>query len=308
VAIHYDVLIIGGGLAGMTAGIYAARFGLRTGLIERTVVGEQLINLERIENFPGFPNGIAGSDLVVAVQEQGVNAGVIFFTDEVNGVVRDGNFVAVSCGGSSYRAKAVIVAAGSSMRQLSIPGEKEFYGRGVSHSAICDGPLHAGKVVGVVGGGDSAADEALTLAQNASKVLLFHRRDQLRAQQVIQERLTKNPKIEIVWNSVVTEVLGEETVASVRTINVITRLENLVDLSGLFVYVGLEPNSDIVRGLVKLDNTGHIPVNIRMETNLPGLYAVGDIRQNSASQLASSAGDGATAAVGAYEYIRGNRW
>ena len=305
---EYDVLIIGGGLAGMTAGIYAARFGLKTGLVERTVGGAQIVNLERIENFPGFPQGISGTELAPAVQEQATNAGVEFITGEANGVARDEAYIAVASNVGSYRAKAVIVAVGSRLRHLGIPGEEEFYGRGVSNCATCDGPLYVGGVVGVVGGGDSAADEALTLAQYADRVLLFHRRDQLRAQQVLQERLNSHSKIEIVWNSVVAEVLGEDTVSRVRTRNVITTLENLVDLSGLFVYVGLEPNSDLVRGLVKLDTAGHIPVNIWMETELPGLYAVGDIRQNSASQLASSAGDGATAAVGAFRYIRSKGW
>lgn len=305
---EYDVLIIGGGLAGMTAGIYAARFGLKTGLVERTVGGAQIVNLERIENFPGFPKGISGTELAPAVQEQATNAGVEFITGEANGVARDKAYIAVASNVGSYRAKAVIVAVGSRIRHLGIPGEEEFYGRGVSNCATCDGPLYVGGVVGVVGGGDSAADEALTLAQYADRVLLFHRRDQLRAQQVLQERLNSHSKIEIVWNSVVAEVLGEDTVSRVRTRNVITTLENLVDLSGLFVYVGLEPNSDLVRGLVKLDTAGHMPVNIWMETELPGLYAVGDIRQNSASQLASSAGDGATSAVGAFRYIRSKGW
>jgi thioredoxin reductase (NADPH) len=227
---------------------------------------------------------------------------------EATRVSRDGDYKAVACDAGNYRARAVIVAAGSHLRQLGIPDEEKFNGRGVSHCATCDGPMYMGQVVGVVGGGDSAADEALTLTQYADQVLLFHRRERLRAQRVLQDRLVRHPKIEIFWNTVVAEILGENTVSGVRTRNVVTNLENVMDLAGLFIYVGLEPNSALVRGLVKLDHAGHIPVNLWMETEMQGLYAVGDIRQNSASQLVSAAGDGATAAIAAFRYIRSKRW
>ena len=302
----YDVVIIGGGLAGMTAGIFAARFGLRTGLVERMMGGAQIINIDKIENFPGFPQGISGAELAPATQEQAMDAGVEFIMAEAGSISRDGDYKVVATDAGEYRARAVIVAAGSALRQLGIPGEEELFGRGVSQCATCDGPLYNGQVVGVVGGGDSAADEALTLAEYADQVLLFHRRDQMRAQKSIQDRLHQHRKIEVVWNSVVQEVLGEDTVSGVRVQNVVTNLENLVSLSGLFVYVGLEPHSALVQGLVKLDNAGHIPVNLSMETEVPGLYAVGDIRQNSSSQLVSVAGDGATAAVSAFNYLRGS--
>jgi thioredoxin reductase (NADPH) len=305
---QYDILIVGCGLAGMTAGMYAARYGLKTGLMERMMGGAQIINVEKIENFPGFPQGVSGAELAPAVQEQAMDAGAEFIMGEAKSVSRDGDYKMVASDAGSYRAKAVIVAAGSRLRQLGIRGEEEFNGRGVSHCATCDGPLYRGEVVGVVGGGDSAVDEALTLTQYADRVLLFHRRDQLRAQQVLQDRLLRHRQIERVWNTVVEEVLGEDAVSAVRVRNVITNLENVVDLSGLFIYVGLEPNSELVRGLVRLDNAGHIPVNLWMETPVPGLYAVGDIRQSSASQLVSAAGDGATAAIAAFRYIRGKRW
>ncbi|MFB3118916.1 MAG: NAD(P)/FAD-dependent oxidoreductase, partial [Stenotrophomonas maltophilia] len=223
-------------------------------------------------------------------------------------ITRDGDYKVVSCDSSSYRAKAVIVATGSTLRHLGIPGEEQFDGRGVSHCATCDGPFYMGQTVGVVGGGDSAADEALTLTEYAGRVLLFHRRDQLRAQKVLQDRLVGHPKIEILWNTEVQAILGEESVSAVRGRNVVTNLDTVVDLSGLFVYVGLEPNSNMVKGLVKQDNSGHIEVNLSMETSVPGLYAAGDIRQSSASQLVSSAGDGATAAISAFKYIRGKEW
>ena len=304
----YDVLVIGGGLAGLTAGMFTARYGLKTGLIEQMMGGAQIINIENIENFPGFPQGIAGAELAPAAQEQAMNAGTEFIMAESSAISRDGQHRVVATDGGDYRAKAVILASGSSLRRLGIPGEEEMYGRGVSQCATCDGPLYTGQVVGVVGGGDSAADEALTLAQYAERVLLFHRQEQLDAQMALQDRLNQSRKIEVVWNSLVEAVLGEDTVSAVRVRNVVTNLENVVDLSGLFVYVGLTPNSRLVKDLVKLDNAGHIPVNISMETEVPGLYAAGDIRQRSASQLVTSAGDGATAAIAAFKYISSKDW
>ena len=305
---NYDVLIVGGGLAGMTAGMYAARYGLRTGIVERMMGGASIINIEKIENFPGFPEGISGAELAPAVQEQAMNAGVDFVMGETEKITKDGEYRIVSSDAGNLRAKAVIIAAGSTLRQLGIPGEEEFFGRGVSQCATCDGPLYMNQVVAVVGGGDSAADEALTLAEYASHVILIHRRDQLRAQQALTDRVGANRKIEVYWNTVIEEVLGSDTVSGLRTRNTITNMENAIELSGLFVYVGLEPNSGMVNGLLKTDNAGHIPVNVSMETEVPGVYAVGDLRQNSSSQLVSAAGDGATAAVAAFKYISTKSW
>ena len=305
---EYDVLVVGGGLAGLTASMFAARYGLNTGLIERMMGGAQIINVEKIENFPGFPQGISGAELGPAVQEQAMDAGTELIMAEATGISRDGQYKVVSTDAGDYRAKTVIVAAGSTLRRLGIPGEDEFYGRGVSQCATCDGPLYTRQVVGVVGGGNSAADEAITLTQYAERVLLFHRRDQLRAQKALQDRIHNDRKIEVVWNSDIEEIVGQETVSGVGVRNVVTNLKNLVDLSGLFVYVGLEPNSQLVRGLVKVDNAGHIPVNISMETEVPGVYAIGDIRQNSVAQLVSAAGDGATAALTAFRYVKNQDW
>ena len=301
----YDLLIVGGGLAGMTAGMYAARYGLATALIEQMMGGAQIINVERIENFPGFPEGISGAELGPLLQEQAMNSGMQFIMDEASEVSRDGDFKLVSGYGGSYRARAVIIATGSSLRSAGIPGEEEYRDRGVSHCATCDGPMSMGQTVGVVGGGDSAADEALTLTEYADRVLLFHRRDRLRAQQVLQERLLENPKIEVRWNTQVAEVQGDNSVTGVRLVDTLTGAESQEDLNSLFVYVGLEPNSALVRHLVERDNAGHIPVNLSMETTEPGLYAVGDVRQHSVAQLVAAAGDGATAAIAAYKRLRG---
>ena len=303
-AVTYDLLIVGGGLAGMTAGMYAARYGLSAGLIERMMGGAQIINVERIENFPGFPEGIAGAELAPALQEQAMNAGVEFIMDEATQVTRGGDFKQVVGDGGSYRARAVIIATGSRLRSAGIPGEERLRDRGVSHCATCDGPMSMGQTVGVVGGGDSAADEALTLTEYAGRVLLFHRRDELRAQQALRERLLEHPKIEVLWNTQVTEVLGEESVTGVRLRDSAANRDSEVALNSLFIYVGLEPNSELVRGLIEPDNAGHIPVNLSMETEEPGLYAVGDVRQHSVAQLVASAGDGATAAIAAYNYLR----
>ena len=307
-ATDYDVVVIGGGLAGMTAGMYAARHGFSVGVVERMMGGASIINVEKVENYPGFPEGIMGADLAAMTQEQAMNAGAEFVMGEASGISPQGDYRVVETDAGQYRGKAVIIAAGSTLRLLGIPGEEEFTGRGVSQCATCDGPLYGDQVVGVAGGGDSAADEALVLSQYADKVLLFHRRDELRAQQTLADRLLADPKIEILWNTVIDEVLGENTVSGVRTTNLATGQQDAKELSGLFVYIGLAPNAGLAQGLLQTDGGGHIPVNLSMETAVPGVYAVGDIRQHSSSQLVSAAGDGATAAIAACRYVTGRNW
>lgn len=305
---NYDVLIVGGGVAGMTAGMYAANYGLRTVIVERMMGGASIINIEKIDNFPGFPEGISGAELGPAVQEQAMNAGADFIMGETSKIAKDGDYRVVSSDAGELRAKTVIIAVGSTLRRLGIPGEEEFFGRGVSQCATCDGPLYMNQIVAVVGGGDSAADEALTLTEYAERVLLVHRRDYFKAQKSLVDRVSDNRKIEVVWNTVIEEVLGPDTVSGIRMRNTVTNLENVMELSGLFVYVGLEPNSSLVDGLLKTDNAGHIPTSVSMETEVPGVYAIGDLRQNSSSQLVSAAGDGATAAIAAYKYISAMNW
>ena len=304
---NYDVIIIGGGMAGLTAGIYSARHGLSTAIVEEMMAGAQIINLERIENFPGFPQGIAGYELGPSTQEQAMDAGVEILMDTVTDVNADGDYLqVVGDGGSTYRAKAVIMAAGSSLRTLGIPGEEEFNGRGVSHCATCDGPMYMGQTVAVVGGGDSAADEALTLTDYADRVILFHRGDALDSQSVLQERIAASGKIEVRYNTEIVEVLGEDAVTGIRVRS--AQGETVEPVHGLFVYVGLNPNSAPIANLVPLDNSGHVPVGLTMDTPKPGLFAAGDIRQQSASQLVASAGDGATAAIAAFRYINSRQW
>ena len=305
---EYDVVIVGAGVAGLMAGTYAARYGMRTAIIEQMMPGNQIINVERIENFPGFPQGVSGAELGPLMQEQAMNAGSEFLMAEATGLVLDGHYKVLDTTDGYHRAKAVIVAAGSRLKKLGIPGEEEMYGSGVSHCATCDGPLFNGEVVGVAGGGDSAADEALTLTEYAEKVYLFHRSDRLQSQKVLSDRLLGHQKIDVFYNTAVESIEGDRLVTGVKVRNVVTNLADAVDLAGLFVYVGLEPNTEFMRGVLKLDNAGHIPVDIWMETEVAGLYAAGDIRQHSVAQLASAAGDGATAAIAAFRYVTGRQW
>ena len=304
----YDVAIVGGGPAGLTAAIYCSRYGLRTVIIEKMMGGAQVINTERIENYPGLPNGIPGAEFGPMLQDHAMKAGASVKLAEASRVGLSGDHRTVSTDDGDILAKAVIIAAGSSLRKLGIPGEDGYTGNGVSHCATCDGPLFSGTVVGVVGGGDTAADEALTLTKYVERVILFHRRDRLRAQQVLQDRVRTNTKIETVWNTEVRQIVGTNTVTSVQVRNVVTRLDNEVDLAGLFIYIGLEPNSAMVREVVRVDRAGHIEVDAWMQTSRQGIFAAGDIRQGSAAQLITSAGDGATAAIAAHRYIAGVQW
>jgi thioredoxin reductase (NADPH) len=300
---EYDVMIVGGGAAGLTAGMYAARYGLRTAIVEQLMGGNQIINAEKIENFPGFPKGIPGAELAPLMQEQAMNAGADFVMAEATGISLGNPYKTLTTTDGTYSTRTIIIAVGSRLKKMGIPGEEEFEGSGVSHCATCDGPLYMGEVVGVVGGGDSAVDEALSLTEYADRVVLFHRRNRLRAQKALQDKIVRNPRVELAYNTVVESVLGGNMVSGVRVRNVITNLADRVDLQGIFIYVGLEPNTEFIRGIVRADNAGHIAVNAMMETDVPGIYAAGDIRQHSVSQLVSSAGDGATAAIAAFRYI-----
>jgi thioredoxin reductase (NADPH) len=291
---------VGGGLAGLTAALYAARIGLRTCVIEQMAAGGQVLNVEKIENFPGFPDGIAGFDLGPIVQEQAEKAGAEFMMDTAIGLREDGDQRVVECEAASLNSRGVIVAAGSSFRTLGIPGEAEFVGKGVSHCASCDAPFFVGKDVCVVGGGDSALDEAAVLAAQVGKVILVHRDERFSAQQVAIDHLAELPNVETLFNSQVREIVGGQTVTGVR-------LEDgrALDVAAVFLFVGLEPNTAFLQGVVDLDPAGHVVVDSHLQTSVSGVFAAGDIRQGSARQLVSAAGDGASAAVFAAQYVRG---
>lgn len=304
----YDVVIVGAGLAGLTAGLFAARYGLSTLVLEASVPGGHLVNIQKIEDFPGFPDGVAGYELCPIVQEQAANQGVEFQMAEVQRLEAQDQEWDVVTNEGKHRAKAVIVATGSSLKGLGVPGEARLRGKGVSHCASCDGPLFGGQVVGVVGGGDSALQEALTLANYASQVIVFHREGNFSAQHAFQQKVLNHSKISVRYHTVVEEIQGEDGITGVRVRDAATGEEAQVELSGVFIYVGLKPNTEFLKGIMRLDDTGHIPTDIRMRTELPGLFAVGDIRQDSAAQAITSAGDGAVAAIAADRYITERRW
>jgi thioredoxin reductase (NADPH) len=300
----YDVIIIGSGLAGLTAGLFAARYGLSTLVLESNIPGGHLISIEKIEDFPGFPDGVAGYDLCPTVQRQAADQGAEFQRGEVTRLAMQDRFWSVITEEDRHRAKAIIVATGSKLKNLGVPGEEKLMGRGVSHCASCDGPLYNGQTVGVVGGGDSALQEALALTNYAEQIFLIHDGEKFSAQQTYQQRVLANSKILLRYRTTVEEILGDEAVAGVRLRDLESGESSKVNLAGLFVYVGVQPDTVLLKDLVRLSDTGQVPTDNWMKTEHDGLYAAGDIRQDSASQAITSAGDGATAAIAAYRYIR----
>jgi thioredoxin reductase (NADPH) len=303
----FDLIVIGAGVAGLTAAVFAGRYGLRVAVVEQIGAGGQIINAERIENFPGFPRGLGGHELGPLLHEQADAAGAEFLFDTVAGLEASGEERIVRCAGESLRAPAVIIAAGSTLRALGVAGEREFLGRGVSHCASCDGALFGGQPVCVVGGGDSALDEALVLAAHASRVTVIHRGESLDAQQVLRSRVAAAGKVEIALRTAVEEIVGAEAVAAVRLRDLATGIMRLQEVKGVFVHVGLEPNTAFLRGVLGLDGAGHVVTDIDMRTSLAGVFAAGDIRQHSVAQFAAAAGDGAPAAIAAFRYLAGKR-
>ncbi len=300
----YDVVIIGGGPAGLSAAIYTARARLSSLLIERGAVGGQIINAERVENYPGFPEGIGGIDLTQSMHQQATKFGLETVIAEVTDVgTGEPKILRTSQG--DFIARAVIIASGSERQKLGVPGEAEFTGKGVSYCATCDAPFFREKAVAVVGGGNAAVTEALELTKFASKITLIHRRNQLRATKILQERAFAEPKIEILWDTVVEEIVGETFVNQLRVRNVKTGQESVLDVSGVFVSVGFKPNTDYLKGILALDDAGAIVTDDRMETSVHGIFAAGDLRSHSARQVISAAGDGATAAINAEKYLAG---
>ena len=299
----YDVVIIGGGAAGLTAAIYTCRAGLKTLMLERLMPGGQVINAESIENFPGFPDGISGAEIGPLMQQQAMKYGLEIRLGEVDELQQEGDTWRVSAWGENYVGKTVIIAGGSTLRSLGVPGEEELFGAGVSYCATCDGGFFMNQTVAVVGGGDSALDEALVLTEYANKVILLHKGDRFTGEKILQERVLSNPKIEVRWNTTVSEVLGDGQVEGVSIVDEVSGETSRIDLSGVFIYIGLDPNTEYLHDVLPLDNGGHIPTDIWMSAPARGVFAAGDIRQNSAAQLVSAAGDGATAAIAARRYV-----
>ncbi|MFO8101755.1 MAG: thioredoxin-disulfide reductase [Dehalococcoidia bacterium] len=299
----YQLIIIGGGPAGLTAGIYATRARLNVLLLEKIVPGGQITNSEWVENYPGFPEGISGFDLGELMKEQAVRHGLEIDMAEVTGLEVSGSQKVVKTAGNNYTADAVIIAGGAEYARLGVPGEEELLGKGLSFCATCDGAFFRDRKVAVVGGGNLAITDALFLTRFTSKVYVIHRRDQLRADRILQERAFASDKIEIIWDTVVDAIDGKESVSGLKLRNVKTQEERTLEVGGVFMAVGTRPNTGYLAGTIKLGQGGTIPVNDQMETRVPGIFAAGDIREGSIRQVVAAAGDGAIAAMAAEKYI-----
>lgn len=301
----YELIIIGGGPAGLTAGIYASRARLNTLLIEKGFWGGQIINADLVENYPGFPEGISGFELGQLIYQQAMKYGLETVNDEVKGADLDNIVKKIHSGTNTYQSKALIIAGGSEHRKLSVPGEERLLGKGVSYCATCDGALFRDQRVAVLGGGDAAITEALFLSRFASKVIVVHRRDQLRASKIVQEKAFNNPKIEFRWDTVVEEITGDKMVKGLSLSNLKSGAKSILEVSGVFIYLGFLPNSNYLKNKLELDDTGHIVVNKLMETKIAGVFAAGDVCHSSSRQVITAAGDGATAALSAERFIHG---
>ncbi|MGB9803423.1 thioredoxin-disulfide reductase [Desulfofundulus sp.] len=303
----YDVAIIGGGPAGLTAGIYSARAKLKSLLIERGMTGGLAATTEFIENYPGFSEGIGGPELMTRMEAQARRFGLEIVNSNVEAIRKENLHFIINTEDTEIVARTVIVATGAQPQRLQVRGEETFYGRGVSYCATCDGAFFKDKHVAVVGGGDAAVEEAMFLTKFASRVFIIHRRGELRATRILQERARQNPRLQFIWYSVVDEIMGRETVSGVRIKDVRTGQTSELPVEGVFIYIGYSPNSSLVKELVKLDEQGYILTDANMHTSCPGLFAAGDVRQKSLRQVVTAVADGAIAAVSAEKYLNQNR-
>jgi len=299
---EYDIVIIGGGPAGLAAGLYAARGRRRTVLLEKGVVGGQISLTELVENYPGVPT-VNGFDLAQTMLKQAESQGMETEYVEVRALEPEGRRWRVRTNTDEFLAKAVIVTSGAEYNRLGVTGEERLTGKGVSYCATCDAAFFKGHDVAVVGGGDAAMDEGLFTTRYAEKVTVVHRRDELRASRVLQERAFANPKMSFTWNTVVEEILGENEVTGARLRNVASGETSEMPVSAVFIFIGQHPNTGFLEGLVPMDAGKHVIVDAWMKTERQGLFAAGDARQDSARQVASSVGDGVTAAIAADHYI-----
>lgn len=299
----YDVIVIGAGPSGMTAALYAARANLKVALIEQGAPGGQMNNTSDIENYPGYSH-ISGADLAMNMFEPLESLGVEYLYGIVSSVKEQDGLKVVYTDEESYKTKTVIIATGAKHKRLNVKGEEDYNSHGVSYCAVCDGAFFKDEEVLVVGGGDSAVEEAIYLTQFAKKVTIVHRRDELRAQQLIQERAFKNNKIDFLWNTVVESINGDgSSVTDVEVSNVITGKKSNLKTNGVFIYVGLNPVSDYVRNLGITDESGWIITDDKMNTSVSGIFAIGDVRQKELRQITTAVGDGAIAGIEAYSYI-----
>jgi thioredoxin reductase (NADPH) len=301
----HDLLIIGGGPAGLTAALYGARGGLDTVVLEMGAPGGQAGQTDRIENYPGFPEGVSGIELAMKFAEQAGRFGARVEMTTVQGVELGGEVKKVFTGSAEFTARAVIIASGAHPRPLGVPGEEQLRGRGVSYCATCDGAFFRNKKVAVVGGGDAAVEEALFLTRFASQVTIIHRRDALRATQVIQERARDNPRVSFHWSTVVTAIKGQDKVGSLELKDVRSGATREEDFDGVFIFIGLEPNTAFLGGALALNDGGYIVTRENLATSVPGVFAAGDVRAKDFRQVSTAVGDGAEAAMAAERYLAG---
>ena len=301
----FDVLIIGGGPAGLTAGLYAARARLKCVLLEKMMMGGQIATTEMVDNYPGFPEGIAGAQIGPLFETQAKRFGleVRQFQEGLKVERLNEGFLVTCANRDELFCKSLIVATGSGWTPLGIPGEERLKGAGVSYCATCDGAFFRDQELAVIGGGNSAVEEAAFLTKFASKVHIIHRRDQLRAEKIVQEKAFANPKIEFVWSHVPLEIVGEKEVEGVRVKDLKSGEERLLPVAGAFIYVGMKADSEIVKDLVDMDEQGYIKAAEDTVTSCPGIFAAGDVRQKPLRQVATAIADGATAAIMAEKYI-----
>ena len=302
------MVIAGGGIAGLMAALAAARLGRKTLVLTGDVLGGLLLSIDKVEGFPGFADGIPGYDLCPMVQEQAVGAGAEFATTSLDGLERRDDRWSIVSGNDRLLARSLILATGATLKELGVAGEARLRGKGVSQCASCDAPLVRNRPVAVVGGGDSALQDALTLAETSSRVTVLVRGEKLSAQLAYRKRVAEHPKIEIRYNAVVEEILGADKVSGVRIRDAARGAAVELEVAALFVYIGLQPNTAFLNGPIKLDPSGRIPVDGRMRTELRGVFAAGIARSGSAGRAAASAGDGTAAAIAADRYLADGDW
>lgn len=304
----FDLLIIGGGPAGLTAGLYAGRARLKTRLLERLSPGGQMLMTDWIDNYPGFPEGVSGFELVDRMRRQAERFDLEIVSEEVTSCKREGDLIRVDTHEESLLTRTMIIAAGATPVKLGVPGEIELTGKGVSYCGTCDGPFYRDVEVAVIGGGDTAAEEAIFLTRFASKVHMFHRRDQLRATGVLREKLEADPNVEIHWSSVLLDVIADEKgmVSGMHYKDLKTGEERKLDCEGVFIFVGQSPSTDFLKGFVELDEKGFVKTDLFMSASQPGVFVAGDCRVKRFRQVATAVGDGAVAAYSAEKYLEDN--
>ncbi len=300
----YDVLIIGGGGAGLTAALYTSRAKLSTVLLEKLAPGGQIALTDLVENYPGFPEGVTGTEISQRMEEQAKRYGTEIIYDEVSELQKqNGNFTVKLASGETHTSRSVIVATGASYRNLQVPGEKELTGKGVAYCATCDGAFFKEKEIIVVGGGDSAMQEGIFLTRFATQVTVVHRRDKLRASPILQERARQNPKMKFIWDTVVTEISGDKKVQQVKLQNVKTQETRDFKTDGVFIFIGHDPNTGFLKGLVDLDEKGYVKSGEGLQTSVPGLFVSGEVRAGAVKQLVSCCGEGCEAALSCQAYL-----